>query len=63
MVSCPMKSDRVQGTDRDSPPAKAGLAEHVCKIQEQAARMGFQSGSTDTVEANKAFMDDMWGEN
>lgn len=57
-----MESDRVQGTDSDSPPAKGDLAERVRKIQEQAARMGFQSGSTDTVEANKAFMDDMWGE-
>ena len=57
-----MESDRVKPTDGDPPPAKAGLAERVRKIQEQAARMGFQSSSLDTVEADKAFMDDMWGE-
>lgn len=57
-----MESNRVQGTDSDSPPVKAELAERMRKIQEQAARMGFQSGPTDTVEADKAFMDDMWGE-
>lgn len=62
MVSCPMESDHVQGTNSASPPAKAEFAERVRKIQEQAARMGFQSGPTDTVEADKAFMDDMWGE-
>lgn len=57
-----MESNHVQGTDSDSPPVKAELAERVRKIQKQAARMGFQSGPTDAVEADKAFMDDMWGE-
>lgn len=58
-----MESNRIQGTDSASPPAKAESAERVRKIQEQTARMGFQSGPTDTVEADKTFMDDMWGEN
>lgn len=57
-----MESDHFQATDSDSPPVKAEIAERVRKIQEQAARMGFQSGPTDTVEADKALMDDMWGE-
>lgn len=57
-----MESDRVQPTDSVSLPTRAGLSERVRKIQEQAARMGFQSSSPDTVEADKAFMDDMWGE-
>ncbi|MDK8874740.1 MULTISPECIES: hypothetical protein [Paracoccus] len=57
-----MESDRAQATDSDSLPTKAGLSERVHKIQEQAARMGFQSSPPDIVQADKAFMDDMWGE-
>lgn len=57
-----MESDRTQPIDCASPPAKAGLAERVRKIQEQAAQLGFQSDSTNSLEADKAFMDEMWGE-
>lgn len=57
-----MESDRIQPVEGVPPPAKAGLAERVREVQELAAQLGFQSDSTDTIEADKAFMDEMWGE-
>lgn len=57
-----MESDRIQPVDGVPPPAKAGLAERVREVQELAAQLGCQSDSTDTMEADKAFIDEMWGE-
>lgn len=57
-----MENDRPQATESASPSPKAGLAERVRKIQEKAAQAGIQSSSEDSIAADKAFMDEMWGE-
>ncbi|MDT1064189.1 type II toxin-antitoxin system VapB family antitoxin [Paracoccus sp. CPCC 101403] len=41
---------------------KESLADRVVKIQQEAAALGFVSTGTD-IEGDKAFMDEMWGEN
>ena len=38
------------------------LTDRVAKIQQEAAALGFVSTGTD-LAGDKAFMDDMWGEN
>lgn len=40
---------------------KETLAQRVEKIQHRAARAGFKSGGSD-IAADKAFMDDVWGD-
>lgn len=41
---------------------RAGLAERVVEVQQRAAQAGFGPRSGATSEADKAFMDEMWGE-
>jgi len=57
-----MENDHPQPTQRPSPDSTAGLEERVREIQKRAERAGFGTRGVASPEADKAFMDELWGE-
>ena len=58
----PIKNDRPQLAHGPSLHSAAGLEERVRKIQKRAAQAGFDAGGAASPETDKAFMDELWGE-
>lgn len=57
-----MENDHPQPTRRPSPHFAAGLEERVREIQKRAEQAGFCARGAASPEADKAFMDELWGE-
>lgn len=57
-----MENDRQQPTQRPCPHSATGLEERVREIQKRAERAGFGARGAASPEADKAFMDELWGE-
>lgn len=57
-----MENDRPQPAHCPSLHSAAGLEERVREIQKRAERAGFGVKGAASPEADKAFMDELWGE-
>jgi len=57
-----MKNDHPQPTRRPSHHSAAGLEGRVREIQKRAERAGFGARGAASPKADKAFMDELWGE-